>query len=488
MHRKARLLTTATLALTLLALPVAEALAHTFGQMYRLPVPVWMYLYGSAAALLLSFLVVGYFVNANSLERNLQQRSLEGSAFFRLWQTQPVLSTLRFLSVFALLLSIATGLWGANHPYNNINMTLFWVIFVLGYAYWVALFGNSYARLNPWLVLCDYLEKLRPELFSGRVAYPVGLAYWPAFIFYVAFISVELFAQTKPVSLAWYLLGYSVMNLLAAYVFGRKDWFQYGELFAVFLRIFGLASPLSRSEGGGLILGQPFMGLSKRHVAHVSLLLFILFMLSSTAVDGIKSTVPYVRIYWVHVAEWLKPWVGDDIVYSFPILKSIYLYWQIGVLALSPALYFAVYLIFVWLSKRVAATELGVMQLALRYGYSLVPIALVYHVTHYYPLLFSQGTQLLKFVSDPFGWGWNLFGTADGDYSYIVQAGTIWHTQVWLIVFGHIVSVYLAHMEALKIYPTPRKAALSQLPMLLLMVVFTAAGLWMLSLPISPTR
>jgi hypothetical protein len=48
-----------------------------------------------------------------------------------------------------------------------------------------------------------------------------------------------------------------------------------------------------------------------------------------------------------------------------------------------------------------------------------------------------------------------------------------------------VLSVYLAHVEALRAFRSPYRAALSQLPMLLLMVGLTAAGLWILSLPIA---
>ena len=45
-------------ALALLAPAVA---AHGFGRLYTLPVPVWMYLYGAAAALLASFALIAWF-------------------------------------------------------------------------------------------------------------------------------------------------------------------------------------------------------------------------------------------------------------------------------------------------------------------------------------------------------------------------------------------------------------------------------------------
>jgi len=41
------------------------------------------------------------------------------------------------------------------------------------------------------------------------------------------------------------------------------------------------------------------------------------------------------------------------------------------------------------------------------------------------------------------------------------------------------------HVIALRVFPTQRRAVASQIPMLLLMVLYTAIGLWVLSLPIA---
>src|SRR5262249_37319731 len=109
----------------------------------------------------------------------------------------------------------------------------------------------------------------------------------------------------------------------------------------------------------------------------------------------------------------------------------------------------------------------------------------VYNFTHYYADLIVQGALVVRMISDPFNLGWNLFGTATAlSEPIVLNAGGVWHTQVGLILFGHIVSVYLAHVEALKVFPPRRHALLSQLPMLMLMVLLTTVGLWILSLPI----
>jgi hypothetical protein len=64
----------------------------------------------------------------------------------------------------------------------------------------------------------------------------------------------------------------------------------------------------------------------------------------------------------------------------------------------------------------------------------------------------------------------------------------IWHTQVGLILFGHVVSVYLAHKEAQALFAQRRQATVSQLPMLVLMILFTCFGLWILAQPVTATR
>jgi nitrate reductase gamma subunit len=115
-----------------------------------------------------------------------------------------------------------------------------------------------------------------------------------------------------------------------------------------------------------------------------------------------------------------------------------------------------------------------------------VPIAFVYNVTHYFTLLVTQGTQIVRIASDPFGWHWHLFGSAMRSTDpLILDAGTVWHTQVALILIGHILGVYLSHLEALRVFRGTRRAVVSQLPMLFLMIVFTTVGLWILSLPIA---
>jgi hypothetical protein len=467
------------------------AAAHSFGTVYTLPIPFWIYAYGASAALIVSFALVGYFVNAGSAEKNFATRDIGGNRVVALLVSPGFIGALRLLSVAGLLLTIATGLFGARNSFTNFSMTFFWIAFALGFTYLTAVIGDLYALINPWAVLCDWCERIAAGTFRARLRYPHFLGYWPAFVLYFIYIWIELFGHSEPRSLGHILLAYSALNFAGAWLFGREIWFRYGELFAVFLRVIAMMAPFEYAESPAagrprFVLRQPFIGLLRRPAENMSLLVFVLFMLSSTAFDGAHDTLPWVNIFWKRLWPLIEGVVMRLSAHPYAASVEFFYAWQWGMLALSPFIYLGVYLFFIVLTKKVTRSDASVRELALRFAFMLVPIAFVYNITHYYTLLLTQGPSLAKLISDPFGRGWNLFGTRDLPVDGLIpSAGSVWHTQVWLILFGHIISVYVAHLEALRLFPTNRKAALSQIPILFLMVLFTTVGLWILSLPIA---
>jgi hypothetical protein len=465
----------------LLLVPAAYAQAHSFGTPYNLPVPFWMYAYGASATLAVSFAIVAYFAGV-PIDADRIARTREGVG---LRIPRPLIGSLRVLSVALLALCIATGLFGTKNVYTNFNMTFFWLVFALGLLYATALIGDVYALLNPWRVLCDGFVAL-----TGRRAsianYPQRLGYYPALVLYAGFIWIELFGHSQPFSLAITLIVYTLVNCAGAALFGRDAWFRYGEFFAVMFRLVGLMAPVAyvREANGAyaVMYRKPLLGLLERPAEHLSLLLFVLFMLSSTAFDGLHETLPWVTVFWKSIFPVLT--AGSTQPYTVTV--NYYYYWQWAMLLVSPFVYLVVYLAFVVASKAAAGSRHSVRALALAFALSLVPIAFVYNITHYFTLLTSQGLQIVRLASDPFGLQWNLFATATlPPDPLILDAGTVWHTQVALILIGHILGVYVSHVEALRVFRGTKRAVVSQLPMLILMIIFTTVGLWILSLPIA---
>src|SRR5499426_4914767 len=99
------------------------------------------------------------------------------------------------------------------------------------------------------------------------------------------------------------------------------------------------------------------------------------------------------------------------------------------------------------------------LELGRHFALTLVPIAIGYHVAHYLTFLLIQGQYIIPLVSDPFGFGWNLFGTAGYRVDIaVVDARFAWVTAVAAILIGHIAAVYLAHVKAMQVLDTRRMA------------------------------
>jgi hypothetical protein len=115
---------------------------------------------------------------------------------------------------------------------------------------------------------------------------------------------------------------------------------------------------------------------------------------------------------------------------------------------------------------------------------SLVPIVIGYAVAHYATLLIVEGQRTAINFSDPLGRGWNVFGSAEmGVNSNIFNHPTgIAVGQLVAIVSGHILGIVCAHEKAVALIPADR-ALRGQLPMLLVMICYTCAGLVLLFSP-----
>ena len=314
-------------AAALLLIP-AEASAHFFAQPYTLPVPFSVYAIGAVLALLLSFVCVGVFATVSAVRR---APGVPKVAPVRAASLRPGVLAGRVISVALLALCIATGLLGRQNAFANFSMTFFWIFFVLALPYAVALVGDFYAAVNPWKVIVLAIEWLLRRPLRGRVSYPSSLGVYPALALYMVFIWLELFGQLTPRGLGRALLAYTFVNIAAAWVFGRDAWFRHGEFFGVFMRLIGKISPRAApwdpDEAGTNSVARwrfPFVGLLEERATHVSLVLFILFMLSSTAFDGVHATLPWASVFWKGIYPDIAPWFNPAPGQTYALSAQLY--------------------------------------------------------------------------------------------------------------------------------------------------------------------
>jgi hypothetical protein len=147
-----------------------------------------------------------------------------------------------------------------------------------------------------------------------------------------------------------------------------------------------------------------------------------------------------------------------------------------------------VFLLAVWLGQRLSGDAIPFRRATGALAWSIIPISLAYHIAHNLTEILVNSQYALAAISDPLAKGWDLFGTAGLHVHAGITAGydsawVIWNTQAAVIIAGHLLAVLVAHVVAWRLHGSGRKALLSQVPLALLMVFYTAFGLWLLASP-----
>jgi hypothetical protein len=134
-------------------------------------------------------------------------------------------------------------------------------------------------------------------------------------------------------------------------------------------------------------------------------------------------------------------------------------------------------------SASTPAEPVSVATIFKAFAYSLIPVALFYHLAHNCMHFFLEAGRLIPLLSDPMGWGWNLFGTAGKIYGPLLPLETIWMLQILFIVVGHVYGVLIADRVAKRLFHHPRRVALSLIPLLCTMVLYSSFSVWLIAQP-----
>ena len=479
-RRRAKPALWALAASTFAGLAAAPAQAHGFGQRYDLPLPFSLYLFGTAAAIVVSFLIVGLFMRGEPQARSHPRIDLLAYPPGRLFAA--AIPALQLFSVILFVVVILAGLFGNQNPYRNIAPTFVWVIFWVGLTFVSALIGNLWALVNPWRTLFAAAEWLWGQRggreLSLRLVYPEALGVWPALLLLFGFCWIELVYPNAavPAHLAILAIAYSALTWTGMAVFGRQTWLRHGELFSVVFGLFARFAPMDIScarDERRWELRPPGIGLLKESRASPSMTALVLLILSSVLYDGLLGTPE-----WSSFESALRAFTPSPAEQQAVIFKTIGL---IGFWLIFLAAYWGVSAL-----MSVAAGRLfSPSELAGRFALTLIPIAIGYHVAHYLPFLLIQGQYIIPLLSDPFGFSWNIFGTTGYRVDIaLVGARFEWYAAVSAILVGHIAAVYLAHFRAMQLFGRRAPALRSQVPLTALMVVYTFVSLSILAEPI----
>jgi hypothetical protein len=452
--------------------PFLPILAHAFGKRYDLPVPLWLFVVGGGAVVLLSFLLV-----LPTPVRPLTTAGTQlGDAMLPL-RRAPVRRVLAWIVIVA---AAVIGWTGSQTIAENILPTVFWLLIWIAVPVSCGLIGDWTRPVNPFAAMARLADRdgVRQTLLgtTRRFRWPERLGYWPAVVLFFVVACGELVynaTATVPAATATAIAAYLVLNLLTGLLVGAEPWTSRGEVFSVLWSTWGrlgwwrFGAPGRRGFLGGL--EAPFEATASR-------ITFLFLLLVSVSFDGLLST-PAWKDFVVKLPTSVAPGTTPFLLLETAVFAGL-----VGV----------AWLLFGGFAAAVRAVgrlEISWMQTLAGLMRSLLPISFGYLVAHNADYLAINGQLLIPLLGNPGGWdGVRLLPPPFND-SYelnpnILPSAILWYGEVVLIVLVHIAAVFEAHRFLGQTARAVRDARRSEWPWIVAMVGYTMTSLWLLAQPV----
>ena len=452
----------------------------------------------------------------------------------KLLLSRPLRFFCQLLMALLFVVIIAAGLFGNQNSALNIAPLLTWTIWWCGLVVLIMFAGKAWCYACPWDAIAGWAERFRFWRKTDRglglgLAWPSwGRNIWLATILFIGLTWIELGlgVTMRPSATAYLAIAMLLLAVVGAFLFAGKSFCRYGCLIGRVSGLYAMFAGLEvRSRDRRVCTAC-----RTKECVHGS----------ATAYGCPTFENPgrmQVNTYCIQCAECLqacphdnmavnlRPWGADLAAPGKPRRDEAYLallmlaisafhgltmtpnwgYLTAAVqskLHLGPMLAFTggmaglmaapiiIYTVLVWLSYRIvtagnpaAAATVSWHDYFVRYAYCVLPIALFYHLAHNLEHLLMEGPKILARISDPFGWGWNVFGTAGWHVPPLASLEALWLGQVVLVGIGHVYSLWAAKKISRRLFTDETAASRGQWPLLLGMILFSILSLWLLKQP-----
>ena len=505
---------------------VGHAPNHESEVIHRMDgIPTWMAISG----IILIILVSHYLVNtkkAIARRKNYWRLNLFRFQSFKKLVKRPYFPLLaQSLSILTFILIITAGLFGSQR--TNIAPVLTWTWWWVLLIFFILGFGTVFCTICPWEGISSFVTSLslssRVKKLGFECKWPKLLRnVYPALLFFVILTWFELgFEVTRSPSMtAIMAIVFVAIAVLCALIFEKRGFCRYVCLVGRIQGLYALFSPLElrpqsvdvcRScsskacyKGTETETGCPtilFPGnlqentyctlctecvrscphdnisinirppatdlLHKLHFKWDEAILAIV-LLALTSFHGITMTP-----VWGRINDILRVDLGMGPKPIFTLLMLImtvfpvFLFWGTA-----------------WMAKQLTHDAgIPICKIFRAFAYSVIPIALFYHLAHNGMHFFMEAQNIIPLLSDPFGWGWNLFGTAGKDYNPLLSLTTIWWIQVILIIIGHVYGVIIADRVAKVLFKEQRFVIRSLVPLIVTMILYSSFSVWLIAQP-----
>ncbi|MBI4590674.1 MAG: cupredoxin domain-containing protein [Candidatus Rokubacteria bacterium] len=465
-------------------------------------------------------LVVGFLASTGVTRSAARRDLLSWRPLHWLLTRRPFQFALIAPNLLAFTLIVLAGLVGTTTGAMNFSTIFVWL------TWWgllvlllIPLGGRVWCAMCPipgpgeWLARGAIVDRARRTLGLGW-AWPKQLQnLWPAFGGLLVLVLFGLIVTTRPLVTALLLLGLALVALVTHLVFERRVFCRYLCPVGGLLGVYSMAAPLElrardlevcrQCRGKACFRGGegypcPTFQFPGGGMARNTYCLLCTECLKACPYDnlavslrpfgadllvgrGRRADEAWIALLLLGTAlahsviklgpwGWIKSWANFDGTVEFLLYAALFF----GVVLVAlPALS----LLTAWLSRAVAGSaRVGLGRLFVDYAYALIPLSLAAWMAFTLAVVLPNLSYIPRVLSDPLGWGWDLFGTREVAWAW-VPLGVLPWAQLALLLVGLWGSVRTARPIVTEALGEGRAARRGLVPLTGLLVVIAWAFL-----------
>jgi hypothetical protein len=171
---------------------------------------------------------------------------------------------------------------------------------------------------------------------------------------------------------------------------------------------------------------------------------------------------------------WIKDWanLGSGSILNF---VGYVAFLVLTALVAVPALFYLATWLGRWLAR---VKDVPVRRLFIALAYTTVPLGLAAWIAFSIGFLLVNVSYAVPLLSDPFGWGWDMFGTADYEWTPYLS-GLLPYLQVPVLMVGLALSIVLGRRIAEQNVLDTGRAQITMIPVTGVLTLLTITLLWL---------
>jgi len=427
-------------------------------------------------------------------------------------------------AVLLLVLVVFAGFFGIQNSNKSLATILIWVIWWSLLIISLALAGRVWCLMCPFGAIGDWVQrqtfyKKINDAFSLNRKWPVkfrNLSLAALFFLIITWADFQFNLVNSPLNTAYFIVALLGLIVIISILFERRSFCRYACPITGLIGLYSMFAPLelrtkeketcktckekyciSGNENGYACPVFEYPGTMDKNTycvlctecvktCHRNNISFNLrsfggdlLTMTKTRADEALFIMVLLGVTIFQTLIMIRPWAGfsrDLMIASGASYDSVRFILFI-IAAVFPVL---IYSIAIAISK-LLYLKMSFKDLFTGYAYSIIPLGLMMHLSHNTRHLLEEGMGIIPVLSDPFGFGWDLFGTSGYMPAPLLGSNSILLIQWLLMLIGMGFSISIGKNISRRMF---RGNDSAYIPVLILVFIFFVFNLWVLGQPI----